>query len=148
MAEPIAGYISQDLYLPRDFDDEFSDLLVDMKKSSDRPFPRKVDLWWATICIGAALGEYRPIKKDRIKFNNGQVFANEQWRIAHMELLALARDGEQALRRPTRVVEIAEEYGMAGIDWIAERLRASTRPALKLLVELERLQDPLQVDLG
>lgn len=148
MAEPIAAYISQDLYLPRDFDDEFSDLLVDAKKASDKPFPRKVDLWWATICIGAALGQHRTVPKDRVKFNNGQVLANEQWRVAHMELLALARDGEEALRRPTRVVEIAEEYGMAGIDWITERLRASTRPALKLLMELEQLGAPPQVDLG
>jgi len=147
MPEPIASYVSQDLYLPREFDDEFSDLLVDGKKGSERPFPRKVDLWWATICIGAALEEVRPVAKDRVKFNTGQVFANEQWRVAHMELLALARDGEEALKRPIRVVEIADEYGSAGIDWMTERLRGSTRPALKLLVELEQLK-PNYVDLG
>ena len=56
-----------------------------------------------------------------------------------MELLALARDGENALRQPSRVVQVAEEYGMAGIDWISARLRGSSRPALKLMVELESL---------
>jgi hypothetical protein len=147
MQEPIAGYISQDLYLPRDFDDEFSDLLVDAKRSADKPFPRKVDLWWSTICIGAALGEFRSVPKDRIKFNTGQVFANEQWRVAHMELLALARDGEKALKHPTRVVEIAEEYGMAGIEWITARLRGSNRPAFKLLMELEELGGGPQIEL-
>jgi hypothetical protein len=146
MPEPIAGYITQDLYLPRDFDEEFGDLLVDGKKGSDKPFPRKVDLWWATICIGAALSEHRPAPKNRVKFNTGQVFANEQWRVAHMELLALARDGEKALQRPSRVVEIAEEYGMAGIDWVTERLRGSNRPALKLLMELEEPGSAPKVD--
>lgn len=139
MPEPIAPYVSQDLYLPRTFDEEFSELLVSGVKGSDKPFPRKVDLWWATICIGAALGQHRPLSKDRVKFHTGQIFANEQWRVTHMELLALAREGKDAVKRPTRVVEIAEEHGMAGIEWIADRLRATTRPALKLLVELEKL---------
>ena len=139
MAEPIAPYVSQDLYLPRDFDHEFSDLLVSGKRGSDKPFPRKVDLWWATICIGAALGRYRPVAKERVKFHTGQVFANEQWRVTHMELLALGREGHEALRRPLRVVEIAEEYGMAGIDWMTDKLRANPRPAIKLLMELESL---------
>jgi hypothetical protein len=146
MAEPIAPYVSQDLYLPRDFDDEFSDLLVDGKRGSDKPFPRKVDLWWTTICIGAALGEHRPVAKNRVKFHTGQVFANEQWRVTHMELLALGREGQDALRRPVRVVEIAEEYGMAGIEWMTDKLRASPRPALKLLLELEALNsDTIQI---
>ena len=139
MAEPIAPYVSQDLYLPRSFDDEFSDLLVSGKRGSDKPFPRKVDLWWATICIGAALGQHHPVVKDRVKFHTGQVFANEQWRVTHMELLALGREGEDALRRPLRVVEIAEEYGMAGIEWMIDKLRAATRPAIKLLMELDNL---------
>lgn len=139
MTEPIASYVSQDLYLPRGFDDEFSDLLVSGKRGSDKPFPRKVDLWWMTICLGAALGQHLPVPKDRVKFNTGQVFANEQWRVTHMELLALGREGEEALRRPTRVVEIADEYSMAGIAWMTDRLRASTRPSLKLLMELGSL---------
>ena len=139
MPEPIAPYVSQDLYLPRAFDEEFSDLLVSGAKGSEKPFPRKVDLWWVTICIGAALGQHRAVPKDRVKFHTGQIFANEQWRVTHMELLALAREGKESLKRPTRVVEIAEEHGMAGIDWITDRLRASTRPAIKLLMELETL---------
>jgi hypothetical protein len=139
MAEPIAPYVSQDLFLPRAFDDEFSELLVSGRRGSDKPFFRKVDLWWATICIGAARGEHRPRATDRVKFNTGQVFANEQWRVTHMELLALAREGPDVIKRPIRVVEIAEEYGMAGVEWITEKLRASTRPAIKLLMELETL---------
>ena len=146
MAEPIAAYISQDLFLPRDFDDEFSDLLVDGKRASEKPFPRKVDLWWATICIGAAIGKRHAVPKNRVKFNTGQVFANEQWRVAHMELLALACDGEEVLRRPVRVVEISEEYGMGGIEWMTERLRGMARPSLKLLMELEQIGG--RVELG
>jgi hypothetical protein len=138
--EIVASYISQDLFLPREFDSEFSELLVDGSRGSQKPFPRKVDLWWATICIGAALGEHREIAKDRIKFNTGQVLANEQWRVAHMELLALNREGESALAQPRRVVEIAEEYGMAGADWITTRLRGSARPSLLLLQELEEIR--------
>jgi hypothetical protein len=147
MAEPIAPYVSQDLYLPRAFDEEFSELLVSGKRGSDKPFPRKVDLWWATICIGAALDQHRPVPKDRVKFHTGQIFANEQWRVTHMELLALARHGEDALRSPNRVVECAEEYGMAGIEWLTDKLRASTRPSIKLLMELDSLGAD-QLDVG
>ena len=140
MAEPISPYVSQDLFLPRAFDEEFSDLLVSGKRGADKPFPRKVDLWWATICVGAALGEHRPVPKERVKFHTGQVFANEQWRVTHMELLALAREGREVLSRPPRVVEIAEEYGMAGIEWMTDRLRGTTRPSVKLLMELAALR--------
>lgn len=148
MAEPLAAYVNQDLHLPKDFDNEFSDLLVDGKRGSEKPFPRKVDLWWASICIGAALGQYHQVAKVRTKFHTGQVFANEPWRVAHMELLALAREGEQALKRPARVVEIAEEYGMAGIDWFTQRLRGSTRPSIKLLMEMEEVGGLPPIELG
>jgi len=148
MSEPLAAYVNQDLYLPRAFDDEFSEVLVDGTRSCNKPFARKVDLWWATICIGAAIGQHRPVPKDRSKFNTGQILAQEQWRVAHMELLALARDGEEAIRKPRRVVEIAEEYGMSGIDWMTERLRGASRPSLILLTELDKLGGLPQVNLA
>ena len=136
----ISGYVSQDLFLPRKFDAEFGELLVDQKKGSEKPFPRKVDLWWATICIGVALRETRPISSDRVKFHTGQVFANEQWRVAHMELIALAKEGGEVLPKPIRVVQIADEFGAAGAEWIAERLRGSSRSSLVLLDKLAELK--------
>jgi len=149
MSDASAAYISQDLWLPKAFDDEFSDLLVGRKADDTQPFPRKVDLWWATICIGASLGKYSAVAKDRVKFGTGQVLASEQWRIAHMELLALAREGEEALRSPVRVVRIADEYGTAGIAWITEHLRGESNPTLKLLVEIDKIGDHrLHVDLS
>lgn len=140
MTDLVAAYVNQDLHLPRDFDDEFSDLLVSQKGGSDKPFPRKVDLWWATVTIGAALGRYKPVTGDRVKFHTGTVLGQEAWRVAHMELLALAREGEAALTNPHRVVEIADEYSMAGVDWITENLRGSSRPAMKLLSALKEIQ--------
>jgi|GEM_PF-1151834 len=139
MSDLVAAYVSQDLHLPRDFDSEFSDLLVSLKGGSDKPFPRKVDLWWATVCIGAALGRHRPVAQDRVKFHTGTVLGQEAWRIAHMELLALSREGEAALTNPHRVVEIADEYSMGGIEWVTEQLRGSSRPTMKLLSALEEL---------
>lgn len=144
MSDLAARYIVQDLFLPRAFDEEFSDLLVEQKKDSRKPFPRKVDLWWATVCIGAALGSRLPVPKDaksRVKFHTGQVLASESWRIAHMELLALACDGERVLENPARVLEIADEYGMAGVEWITRTLRGNPQPTVTLLVELGRLRE-------
>ncbi len=140
MVDLIAPYANQSLHLPREFDGEFSELLVSGKDGSDKPFARKVDLWWLTICIGARLGHHRPISKDRVHFNTvGQIFGNEPWRVTHMELLALGREGEDCLQRPGRVVEIAEEYGMVGISWITDRLRGANNAAIKLLIELDAL---------
>lgn len=139
MADLVAAYVNQDLFLPRAFDDEFSELLVSQKGGADKPFPRKVDLWWATVCIGAALGRHKPVASDRVKFHTGTVLGQESWRIAHMELLALGREGEAALQNPHRVVEIADEYSMVGAEWITENLRGSSRPAMKLLSALEQL---------
>jgi hypothetical protein len=142
MTDLVASYVNQDLHLPRAFDDEFSELLVSQKGGCDKPFPRKVDLWWATVTIGAALGLHSPVAADRVKFHTGAILGQESWRIAHMELLALGREGAAALAQPHRVVEIADEYSMAGVEWITENLRGSARPAMKLLSALESL-DPL-----
>lgn len=140
MTDLVAAYVNQDLHLPVDFDDEFSELLVSQRSGSDKPFTRKVDLWWATVVIGAALGRYKAVNGERRKFHTGTVLGQEAWRIAHMELLALAREGEAALTSPHRVVEIADEYSMGGIEWVTEHLRGSSRPAMKLLSALEEFQ--------
>lgn len=142
MPELVASYVNQDLHLPRAFDEEFSALLVSQKSGSDKPFPRKVDLWWATVTVGAALGRHAPVAADRVKFHTGTVLGQESWRIAHMELLALGREGPSALTQPHRVVEIADEYSMAGAEWITEKLRGSSRPSMKLLSSLEELERP------
>jgi hypothetical protein len=139
LSDLVSSYVNQDLHLPRGFDDEFSDLLVSQKNESDKPFPRKVDLWWATVTIGAALKRHRAVTSNRVKFNTGAILGQESWRIAHMELLALGREGESALANPHRVVEIADEYSMAGAEWITENLRGSSRPAIKLLSALEQI---------
>jgi hypothetical protein len=139
MPDLVAAYVNQDLHLPRAFDDEFGELLVSLKGGSDKPFARKVDLWWATVTIGATLGRHKPVASDRRKFHTGAVLGQESWRIAHMELLALGREGEAALTNPHRVVEIADEYSMVGAEWITDRLRGSSRPAMKLLSALEEL---------
>lgn len=152
MNDLAARYIVQDLHLPKAFDEEFSELLVELKKDSRKPFPRKVDLWWATVCIGASLGQRLPVPKDqksRVKFHTGQILASESWRIAHMELLALACDGERVLENPSRVLEIADEYGMAGAEWMTRKLRGNPQPTVTLLVALGQLGDEADdFDLG
>ena len=119
-------YVNQDLFLPKSFHTEFKDRLVDQSKE-DAPFPREVDLWWYALGIGVSDGNRAalPNRDSLVKFNNGGILESNPWRITHLELLALAEEGEGAAANPRKVVQIANEYAVAGCASLVELLRGS-----------------------
>ena len=61
MAEIVTPYTSQDLFLTKVFDNEFANELVSRSVDGPQPFPRKIDLWWVAVVVGAALGHRTPL---------------------------------------------------------------------------------------
>ena len=119
-------YVNQDLFLPKSFHTEFKERLVDQSKEH-APFLREVDLWWYALGIGVSNNDKAPLpNRDRlVKFNNGGILETNPWRITHLELLALAEEGEGVAGNPRRVVQIANEYAVAGCASLVELLRDS-----------------------
>ena len=120
----IPRYANQDLWLPKRFQAEFRESLVGQSEV-DKAFPRQVDLWWYALGTGVAEGHRMnlPENDELVKFNDGGILEADPWRIAHLELLVLAEEGQVAATNPARVVRIANEYVFTGCTALTEGLR-------------------------
>ena len=127
-------YGNQDLWLPKGFHSEFRDRLVDRSKERTA-FPRQVDLWWYALGVGVIEGHRKdlPDREQLVKFNDGGILESDPWRITHLELLALAEEGESAAASPAKVVQIANEYAMTGCGALLEGLRGVLDTQMYLL---------------
>lgn len=68
--------------------------------------------------------------------NDGGILSSNPWRITHLELLALAEGGEEALVSPSAVISMASEYANGGLNWIADTLLGEAAGTLRLINEL------------
>lgn len=145
MAEIVTPYTSQDLFLTRTFDEEFSNQLVSRSVDGRQPFPRKIDVWWAAVVVGAAIGHRSrlPASDKLTKFNTGAILGREPWRVTNLELLALASEGEDIISKPSDVVRIGHEYAMTGLDWLADKVRGSSQPTITLMTALAEVLPPI-----
>lgn len=141
MADLVSPYVLQDLFLPRAFDDEFSSQLVSRAAGGREPFARKIDLWWTAMMIGVAIGRRTPMPSpDKLsKFNTGAILSRDPWRIANLELIALAENGESVIADASEVLGIGNEYAMTGLEWLAEELRGSAQPILALMTQMNAI---------
>ncbi len=136
-------YGNQDLFLPKSFHTEFKDRLIDQSKEY-APFRRQVDLWWYTLGVGVSKDKRTPMpKRDHlVKFNDGGILESDPWRITHLELLALAEEGESVASNPSKVVQIANEYVMTGCTSLVEELRVFVDPQNYLIAHIIENNDP------
>ena len=127
-------YGNQDLWLPKNFHTEFQKQLVD-QSNVRTPFPRQVDLWWYAFGTGVVEGRRTPLpKRDLlVKFNDGGVLETDPWRITHLELLALAEEGQAAATNASTVVHIANEYAITGCGILTNSLRGVVNTQLHLI---------------
>lgn len=134
-------YASQDLYIAANLHDQ---LASHVSRAKGAPFPRWIDLWWSGLCIGYEQGSRTPLpagRDDRTKFNDGGILSSDPWRITHLELLALADGGEDALMSPSGVIAMASEYAHTGLVWIADALLGEAQATIRLMNRLSDFVD-------
>ena len=124
-------YASIDLHLISEVHSRV-EALVSRSASDPAPFERQIDFWWFGIGLGVAQGRRTPMPSAITKFNTGVIFNTDPWRIVHLELLALAEEGQEALKNPNRVIRIASEYANTGTLWLSNKLVGEAEPILAL----------------
>jgi hypothetical protein len=139
MSAVVNPYVTQDLFIAEDFHTRLGDF-VSRSTRDGLPFARQVDAWWIAIGVGVRIGAPTPLPERRVKFNDGAILNSDPWRVTHLELLALAQGGEEALREPAQVIRIASEYANTGLGWLMETLVGEPEATLTLL---NRLQEHL-----
>ncbi len=144
-------YRGQELWIPKQFQDEFLHRLVGADCKC--PFKRQVDLWWFAFCLGASIGARTPLPSDRhrrVKFNEGSILQTNSWQIPQLELWYLTTlernssakfDPNTVLELdPSQILRIANEYANTGFAAIKEEIRNSTDPQL---IFLKKLREPV-----
>ncbi len=90
------------------------------------------------------MGQRIPFPSDvqRVKFIDGSILSSDPWRITHLELLALSKEGDQVLTQPRTVVGIAMEYANFGLEWLQDKCLLKAEPTLSVVNQLD-LSRPL-----
>jgi hypothetical protein len=140
MADVINRYSNQDLFIAEDVRDRLGDF-VSRSEKDGKPFARQVDAWWLAIGLGVQIGHRTPLPEKTVKFNDGGILSTDPWRITHLELLALADEGEAVLDSPSQVVRIASEYANTGYPWLIDQLLGEAEPTLTLMNRLSEYLD-------
>lgn len=108
-----------------------------MKRGEDPyiSFRRQIDLWWFALGVGVRIGEKTPLpdRSTLVRFNEAGILESDPWRITHLELLALAEQGEDTASDPTKVLSLAHEYAMTGFSVLTQELRSVTDFQLHLV---------------
>lgn len=131
--------------------EEFHPLITASVDRADgyKPFRRQIDAWWLALAIGIQRDLRKQFTGGRIKFIDGTIFSSDPWRITHLQLLGLTWYGEQALDRPTDIINAANEYANAGFDWIVETTEGSPNRTLAIYNRIDDLlleREPVHVE--
>jgi len=135
-------YASQDLFIAAEVSERIGDF-VSRSDKDGKPFARQVDAWWLAIGIGVHIGRRSKLPDKTVKFNDGSILSTDPWRINHLELLALAEEGEFILDKPVQVIRIASEYANTGFPWLVEQLMGSHDPILTLMNRLPEIPESM-----
>ena len=127
-----ASYRYQNLWIPSIFRAEFvasSDVLVD-RTNVRAAFPRQVDLWWYALCLGVNEGLRTempsPQRPALTNFGEADILESDPWRITHLELLVLGKQGVVAASNPATVIATANEYALTGFRLLERELRGQS----------------------
>ncbi|MCM8554967.1 hypothetical protein [Streptomyces sp. STCH 565 A] len=104
-----------------------------------KPLGRLIDGWWLGLCIGVRKGQRLPLPSvdQRTKFIDGSIFNSDPWRVTHLELLALSKEGDGVLKDPRRVVALATEYANFGLEYLGNECLLQAEPRLSVLNRLD-----------
>ncbi len=90
------------------------------------PFPRMVDLWFLSVCIGARLGlDAADITKHETrKIIDGSIFSSDPWRVHTLMLVAVGKTGNvQIVSDPRKMMTLANGLAVAGLPTVIEMLK-------------------------
>ncbi len=117
-----------DINVPAHFHETFTrfcqrsaDAVIDQS-----PFPRMVDLWFLSVCIGARLG-LEPVdiaKHETRKIIDGSIFGSDSWRVHTLMLIAISKTSNvQIVSEPRKMMTLANGLAVAGLPKVIEMLK-------------------------
>ena len=117
-----------DINVPIEFHDAFTRYCQRSAgaRIDQSPFPRMVDLWFLSVCVGSRFRLEPPdiTKCDTKKIIDGAIFASDPWRIHALMLIAISRSGDvQIVSEPRKIMALANGLAVAGLPKVIEMLQ-------------------------
>ena len=131
-------YTSYDVFIAADHHERLENF-VSRSEDERKVFSRWIDAWWVAMTMGVHSGRRSPLPRESRKIIDGRIFDSDPWRITHLELLALAENGSDALERPGDVIRMASEYANAGFPDLLDQLIGQNEPTLHLMLQLKAI---------
>ena len=131
-------YANYDLHIATQYHERL-DSFVSHSGKEKKLFSRWVDAWWLALTIGVRVGRRSPLPPNVTKFYDGRILSSDPWRITHLELLALAENGPEALDDPRDVIRMASEYANTGFPDLLDHVVGQNEPTLHLISALSRM---------
>lgn len=91
------------------------------------PFTNYIDMWWVAMCVGVQEGR-QTTPAEWHRFIDGNVLNSSPWRIAQLELLAIAIEGPESLRDPNMVALMASKFAATGIPMLVDVMTGTSEP--------------------
>lgn len=147
-------FINIDLRLPKAYFDEVKTYCQTRPEGgkadpTQSPFPRYVDFWFLSVCVGAAQATKLPDEPAggwQQFITGSEGLASDGWRIDLLELLAIAaKDDAAVVGEPRQVLDIANRYAAAGVPQVLDWLKSGQSDPIDNI--LDRLRQRFAITL-
>ena len=136
-------YQREELRYPKEYEKEIQ---VYCKSRSAQtvtssPFPRIVDFWFLSFCIGVKEDVRLLITRaNTVKFIDGTIFTRDPWRIQILNMFAIGYKQETTIiERPNEIIQIANEFAAGGMEFVLDMLKGHSSPIDNICTELDRI---------
>ena len=105
------------------------------------PFPRIVDFWFLSFCMGVQQSVRVPISRDNtVKFVEGTIFTSDPWRIQILTMFAIGfKNDAKIIGKPREIIQIANEFAAGGMDFVLEMLKGNSNAMNNICTELDEI---------
>lgn len=129
---PFAGIHLWTPNTQRDIYDQYCQTVGSNTGIDQKPFPRKVDFWFAGLSVAAWKG-LQPMEDigKTSNFIEGSIFNSDSWRVHAVMLIAIAIENDVAVvENPSRMMGIANRLAAAGAPHIVNMLTEGNHPPI------------------
>lgn len=151
-------FINVDLRLPSAYFDEVKGYCQTRPEGGKKPdptqspFPRYVDFWFLSVCVGAFNATKLPDEPAggwRGFITGSEGLGSDGWRVDLLELLAIAaRDDAAVVGEPRQVLDIANRYAAAGVPQVLDWLKSGQSDPIDNILDRLRERFSLPVEDG
>ena len=87
------------------------------------PFPRIVDIWFLSFCMGVEIGSETEVHDSDVHFIDGTILASDSWRIQVLSMFAIGyKKDPKIVEKPGEIIRMANEFAATGMPIVLDMI--------------------------